>query len=439
MPLRLMGHCLVRVFGRTQVRKRREPELKVLIADDNPMWTRLLAKTVERYDFDPVIVENGRDAMRELDSSDPPRIVFLDWQMPVIDGLEACRQIKLDQQRAFTYVVILTSRDAEQDMIAGLEAGADDYLTKPVEPVVVRSRLMAAKRIIEAIPPAEWSTPKVEGYDVKRMIGKGAFATVWESVHLESKQSVALKLIRIDLATEQVFSRFAREIQVMQRMDHPNVARVYDSQINQTLGYIAMELVKGDTLDAYVRTKQPAPIEVIEIAAKVCDGLHHAHEKGVVHRDLKPSNIMVDQHNQPKLLDFGLCKSMFGPKSPEDSAESIDGLVIGSPLFMAPEQASAKNSEVDARSDIYSIGVMLYMTLLRRHPVVETTEDRSSTIAEAAKGTVQRPTDVHPKFSKALEQILLKSLAKDPDERYSTAKRFGEDLRTFVANRAKAK
>ncbi len=409
--------------------------MKVLIADDNPMWTKLLAKTVERYGFGAILVDNGRDAMRVLESNDPPRIVFLDWQMPIIDGLEACRRIKDCEKRPFTYVVILTSRDAEQDMITGLQAGADDYLTKPVEAVVVRSRLMAAKRIIEAIPPAEWSKPKVAGYDVKKVIGKGAFATVWEAVHLDSGRSVALKLIRVDLATEQVFSRFAREIHVMERMDHPNVARVYDSEINDTLGFIAMELVNGETFDSYIRSKKPPPIEVIRVAASVCDGLHHAHELGVVHRDLKPSNIMVNAEQQPKILDFGLCKSMFGPTSPEDSAESIDGLLIGSPLFMAPEQASAKNSEVDRRSDIYSVGVILYMTLLRRHPVVISTADRSSTIAEAASGTVQRPTELHAKFSKTLEKILMKSLAKNPDDRYMTAKEFGDDLRAFIAHR----
>ena len=178
---------------------------------------------------------------------------------------------------------------------------------------------MAAKRIIEAIPPPEWSKPQVKGYDVRRLIGKGAFATVWDALHLETNREVALKLIRVDLATEQVFSRFAREIQVMKRMDHPNVAHVYDAEINNTLGYIAMDLVHGETFDSYVRTKKPKPLEVLTVAAHVCDGLHHAHGHGVVHRDLKPSNIMVDDDQQPKILDFGLCKSMFGPKSPEDS------------------------------------------------------------------------------------------------------------------------
>ncbi len=411
--------------------------MKVLIADDNPMWTKLLAKTVARFDFDAITVKNGQEALRELGGKDPPRIVFLDWQMPIFSGLDVCRKIKNNEHRPFTYVVILTSRDADEDMIAGLEAGADDYLTKPVDPAVIRSRLFAAKRIIEAIPPPEWSKPKVDGYDVKKVIGKGAFATVWEAEHLESGRRVAVKLIRVDLATEQVFSRFAREIQVMQRMNHPNIAHVYDAEINSKLGYIAMDLIDGQTLDSFIRTEKPPPLEVIRIAAGVCDGLHHAHELGVVHRDLKPSNIMVDQHQQPKILDFGLCKSLFGPTSAEDSAESIDGLVIGSPLFMVPEQARAKNSEIDRRSDIYSLGVILYMTLLRRHPVVVSPDDRSAAIEEVAAGTVRPPTELNPKFSQKLEQILLKSLARNPDQRYATAQEFADDLRAFIANRKK--
>ncbi|QDT09708.1 protein kinase domain-containing protein [Planctomycetes bacterium K23_9] len=409
--------------------------MKVLIADDNPMWTKLLAKTVERYDFESVTVDNGRDALRELNDEDPPRIVFLDWQMPDIDGLSLCRKIKQSDKRPFTYVVILTSRDAEQDMIAGLEAGADDYLTKPVESVVIRSRLFAAKRIIEAIPPAEWSKPQVPGYEVHRVVGKGAFATVWEATQLETQRVVAMKLIRVDLATEQVFSRFAREIEVMKRMDHPNVAHVYDAEINSKLGYIAMDMVKGVTLQTHIRKNKPSPLELIKLAASVCDGLQHAHDHGVVHRDLKPSNIMVDNENQPKILDFGLCKSMFGATSPEDSAESVDGLLIGSPLFMAPEQAKGKNDEVNPRSDIYSLGVTIYMTLLRRHPVVVSTDDRSAAIKEAASGSVERPTKLNPNFSKTLEKILLKSLAHDPDDRYASAADFADDLRAFASNR----
>ena len=128
---------------------------------------------------------------------------------------------------------MLTSRDAEEDMVAGLDAGADDYLTKPVEPKVLRSRLAAAQRIVEAVPPKEWSLPRVPGYEVKRLLGKGAFATVWEAIQNETGRRVALKIIRVDLATEEVFNRFAREIRIAERLDHPHIARIYDSRIDR--------------------------------------------------------------------------------------------------------------------------------------------------------------------------------------------------------------
>ena len=148
---------------------------------------------------------------------------------------------------------------------------------------------------------------------------------------------------------------------------------------------------------------------------------------------------MVTKDGRPKILDFGLCKSMFGPTSPEDSAESIDGLIIGSPLFMAPEQASGKNTQVDGRCDVYSLGVIIYMTLLRRHPVVVSPDDRTAAIEEVAAGSVQPPTELNPRFSKSLEAILLKALARDPDDRYASAQEFGDAIRAFIANRKKQK
>ena len=385
--------------------------VKVLIADDNPVWTTMLAKIVSGCDFEPITVTNGRDAIRRLAGGDAPRIAFLDWEMPGLTGLEICRRIKRAEHRPFTYVVMLTGRDDKQDMVAGLDAGADDYLTKPVEPVIIRSRLVAARRIIEAIPPPEWAKPQVNGYEVSRVIGKGAFASVWEADHLATGRKIALKLLRVDLATDQVFNRFAREVDVVRRLQHPNLASVYDAQISRQLGYIAMDLIDGETLEKHVRLHSPSKLDLIRIMASVCEGLHHAHEHGVVHRDLKPSNIMVENDSlQPKLLDFGLCKSMF--ESQQDSAESVDGLPIGSPLFMSPEQIRGIHSEVDRRCDIYAIGVSLYMMLLRRHPVVANTEDRTAAIDALRSGTVRPPRELNPKFSKLLERILLKSLAR---------------------------
>ena len=209
------------------------------------------------------MAEDGTQAWEILQQEDAPRLVILDWQMPGMDGIDVCREVKRNPNHPFTYVVMLTSRDAQEDMVAGLDAGADDYLTKPIDPALLRSRMAAAERIVKLVPPKEWAVPRVEGYDVKQMLGKGVFATVWEAVRKDTGETVALKVIRVDLATEDVFGRFAREIELMEKLDHPNIAKIYDSQIDKSLGYYAMELIKGGTLEKYVQEKKPKGAVVI--------------------------------------------------------------------------------------------------------------------------------------------------------------------------------
>jgi serine/threonine protein kinase len=317
-----------------------------------------------------------------------------------------------------------------------LDAGADEYLTKPVEPKVLRSRLAAAQRIVEAVPPKEWSLPRVPGYEVKRLLGKGAFATVWEAVQSETGKLVALKIIRVDLATDEVFHRFAREIQIAQRLDHPHIARIYDGQIDRQLGYYAMELVDGLTLDKYVKLYEPKVAKILCLAVEVCDALNHAHAQGVVHRDLKPTNIMVTHAGSSKLVDFGLARSMFRPDAESETSMSLDGSVIGTPLFMAPEQARGQNKNIDGRTDIYALGVILYMMLVRRHPLQIDYNDRYKTLRAVAEGHVLRPTEVKPKFDKEVERILLKALADEPIARYNTAADFGADILNFLRTKA---
>jgi serine/threonine protein kinase len=410
--------------------------MKVLIAEDNAIWRQMLKQNVSMWGYEPVIAEDGREAWNILQLADAPRLAILDWQMPEMDGIDVCRRLKQCQTLPFTYVVMLTGRDAEEDIVEGLDAGADEYLTKPVEPKVLRSRLAAARRIVEAVPPKEWSLPRVPGYEVKRMLGKGAFATVWEATQNETNRPVALKIIRVDLATDEAFNRFAREIQITKRLDHPHIARIYDGQIDRQIGYYAMELVDGLTFDKYVKLHAPKVAKILCLAIEVCDALHHAHAQGVVHRDLKPSNIMVTHAGSSKLVDFGLARSMFRPEAESETCMSLDGSVIGTPLFMAPEQARGENKSIDGRVDIYALGVILYMMLVRRHPLHIDYNDRWKTLRAVAEGRVCPPTEFKPKFDKEVERILLKALADDPSGRYSTAADFGADIVNFL--RAKA-
>jgi serine/threonine protein kinase len=413
--------------------------MKILIAEDNPLWRAMLTRNFEIWGHEPVVAEDGTQAWEILRRDDSPRLAILDWQMPGIDGIEVCRRVKRDPTHPFIYIVMLTSRDAREDMVAGLDAGADDYLTKPIEPTVLRSRIAAAERIVKLVPPKEWAIPRIDGYDMKRLLGKGVFATVWEALHHKTGGTVALKMIRVDLATDDVFGRFAREIELMKKLDHPNIASIYESRIDKTLGFYSMELVKAGTLDKYVQEKKPSPTVLIRLIAKVCDALDHAHQQGVVHRDLKPSNIMMTEDGRPKLVDFGLARSMFKTSDEDSAVHSMDGSVIGSPLFMSPEQARGENDSLDGRADIYALGIILYVMLVRKHPHKINQQDRWQTIREIAEGRARRPSEFRPGFNSDLERILMNALAENRDDRFATAGEFGTELSRFLADRRCAK
>ena len=413
--------------------------MKVLIADDSATWRRLLEGNLRNWGFEPVVAEDGAQAWQILQRKDAPRLVILDWQMPELDGIDVCRNIKYSEGRPFTYVLMLTGRNSQEDIVEGLDAGADDYLTKPVQVPILRSRLMAAKRIVEVVPPQEWSVPRVPGYDVKQVLGKGAFATVWEAVQESTGRTVALKVIRVDLATKEVFGRFSREVQMMQKMDHPNIARVYDSRVDRELGYCAMELVDGFTLERYTLEQEPKPGRILLLMAQICDALEYAHQQGVVHRDLTPSNIMLTRDIQPKLVDFGLGKWMFHPDADEETGHTLDGYVIGSPMFMAPEQARGENEKLDGRADIYALGIIVYMLLVRRHPHDVNEQSRWETIRAVADGQVRQPSEVRRDFNRDLEHIIMKALADKPEKRHQSAAEFGSQLRRFVRKRLQMK
>lgn len=408
--------------------------MRVLIADDNPMWTRLLEVNLKRWKFEPTICTNGDEVLEQMQRSDAPRLVIIDWEMPGVDGVEVCRRIKSSESLPYTYVVLLSSRDAKEDILTGLRAGADEYLTKPVDLQILQSRLAAAHRLVDAIPPKEWARPKVEGYEVDRVVGKGAFATVWRALHRETGRTTALKVLRVDLATNIVFDRFANEIGVMKQLRHRYIAAILDSRVDRSLGYYAMDLIEGGSLSEYSKQVKLNSLQKIQMIARVCKGLAHAHGQGIVHRDLKPSNIMVTLDGKPKLVDFGLSKSMF--KVPNENAtQTIDGSLIGTPLFMAPEQARGEVQRVDHRTDIFAAGVILYIMLLRKHPFRVDPGSSSKTVQELANGQPRLPTEVNPKFSSQLERILMKSLAVEQSERYGSALEMATDLKGFIHSR----
>ncbi len=411
--------------------------MRILLADDNPIWSRLLEANVKRWKFEPVICKDGNEVLERMKSPDAPRLAVIDWEMPSVSGVEACRQIKSSTSLPYTYVVLLSSRDAKEDILTGLQAGADEYLTKPVDLEILRSRLNAARRLVDAIPPKEWARPRIDGYEVDRVVGKGAFATVWRAIKSETNTVSALKVLRVDLATNAVFERFANEVEVMKQLRHRYIARIHESRVDRSVGYYAMDLIEGGSLGEYTKLNKLNALQNIRMISRVCKGLAHAHERGIIHRDLKPSNIMVTLDGVPKIVDFGLSKSMFKVPS-ENALQTMEGSLVGTPLFMAPEQARGEIQNIDHRTDIFAAGVILYIMLMRRHPFKVDPGNSSKTVQELASGKPRPPSEYHSNFSRRLQDIIMRSLAVNPEERYQSALDFAGALNSFVQRRVKA-
>lgn len=407
--------------------------MRILVAEDSATIRTLLEERLRSWGYEPVTAVNGREALDILKSDDGPRLAVLDWQMPEMDGVEVCRRVKDDLNREFTYVIIMSAREGDDDMVAGLSAGADDYLPKSTNPIVLKSRLKAASRILERVPPKGWTKPSIDGYSVECLIGKGAYATVWKASHTESGKNVALKILRMDLSMDGVFDRFALEIKLMEKLEHANIARIYDSRIDHAIGYCSMELIEGVPLQRYLKEHKVKKPQMFDIICQLCDGLEHAHQQGIIHRDVKPSNIMVTNDGHPKLVDFGLGRNMFRPDSEDSNSQTMEGYVIGTPMYMAPEQARGENNKLDGRADIYALGTILYIALVRRHPHDVAKESRSDAIYEVAHGEVRRPSEIKPELDPELNRILMKCLAHDRADRYQTAGALAHDLRKFLA------
>jgi serine/threonine protein kinase/WD40 repeat protein len=318
--------------------------------------------------------------------------------------------------------------------------------------------------------PSENRNPLVEAegtliagkYKLLQQIGEGGMGTVWMADQVEPvKRKVALKLIRVERGqSKMVLPRFEAERQAIAVMDHPHIARLLDAGTTEAgAPFFVMELVKGIPLTDYCDAHKLGIPERLQLFTQVCSAVQHAHQKGIIHRDLKPSNILVEAHDDkpvPKVIDFGLAKATTGLQLTEHTMYTAFGSVMGTPLYMAPEQAQFNAVDVDTRADIYALGVILYELLTGTTPITRETvkkaafdemlriireqepptpSSRLSSVDTAPSVAANRQTEPGKlgRFIRGeLDWIVMKALAKSRARRYPTANSLAEDVQRYL-------
>jgi serine/threonine protein kinase/Tfp pilus assembly protein PilF len=300
-------------------------------------------------------------------------------------------------------------------------------------------------------------------YKLLEKIGEGGMAVVYMAEQTEPiHRKVALKIIKLGMDTKSVIARFEAERQALAMMDHPNIAKVLDAGATETgRPYFVMELVKGTSITDFCDINNLSTQKRLNLFILVCNAVQHAHQKGIIHRDIKPNNVMVTLHDGipvPKVIDFGIAKAT-NQKLTEKTLFTRYAQLIGTPAYMSPEQAEMSNLDVDIRSDVYSLGTLLYELLIGTTPfdseylhskgygeiqriIREEMPIKPSTKISTMGGALIKvsecrnasPDDLRKQISADIDWIVMKTLEKDRDRRYSSVSEFAADVKRYLNN-----
>ena len=484
---------------------------EILIVDDETNNRNVLERHLKRQGYAVTCAGDGESALRSLKAG-AYDVVLLDVRMPGMDGREVLRRIKQDNELRDTPVVMISAADELSTIAACIEAGAEDFLPKPFDPVILRARVGACiekkrlrdlevdylrqvERVADAASAVErgvYVSGALSGvaqrtdalgrlarvfdsmaagvkareqrlqdhvndlrremneatrsassrsdemaaddgalipgelfanrYQVTRVIGRGGMGMVYKARDRELGEDIAIKTLRGNLMTDDptVVERFKTEIRLARRISHRNVVRTHDLGEWDGAYYVTMEYVEGITVRDLIDLRgHLSTASTLGIAQQLAASLEVAHEQGVIHRDIKPQNMLLDSDGALKVMDFGIARL-----AESTSTLTQAGMVIGTPAYMAPEQLLAE--DVDARSDLYAAGVVLYECLTGALPF-----EGGSPIALIAKvlhTTPASPAERDANVPKPLSELVMRMLDKDPGGRPANARELRELL-----------
>ncbi|QDU83120.1 Serine/threonine-protein kinase PknB [Planctomycetes bacterium Pla163] len=354
------------------------------------------------------------------------------------------------------------TRPGSPDPVPAHSAGERTHERSADDLVAAARREVAASERSSAAPAGESAGDVIDRYTLLEPIGEGGMGTVWRASQTEPvKREVALKVIKLGMDTREVVVRFEAERQALALMDHPGIAKVIDGGATRNgRPYFVMELVQGSPITDFCREHQLGLRERLELFGKVCEAVQHAHHKGVIHRDLKPSNVLVamgDSGPQPKVIDFGIAKATSAELTNQTMFTQA-GQIIGTPEYMAPEQAGMDGSDIDTRADVYSLGVLMYelltgtkpfdmrvalqvgydelMRQIREVPPAKPSTRVSGLSVEEATTAIPRRVNVETlsrRLRGDLDWVVMKAIEKDRARRYDTPTGLADDVARFLA------
>jgi tetratricopeptide (TPR) repeat protein len=275
----------------------------------------------------------------------------------------------------------------------------------------------------------------IDGYEILGEIHRGGQGVVYQAFQKSTKRTVAIKVLHGGvLADARARSRIEREVQLLGQIKHPNVVQVYDSGVAGGCIYYTMDYIAGMSLDRYLHKVKPSIQAGLRLFAQLCDAVNAAHLRGVIHRDIKPGNVLIDGRGEPYLVDFGLAKlaAEAGVSDSESGMLTLTGQFLGSAPWASPEQAEGVPERIDVRTDVYSLGVILYQMLTGKFPY-EVTGKLPEVLERIRFSEPARPSTVSRRIGGELDTIVLKCLSKAPERRYQSAGEVARDIRHYLS------